>query len=133
MSTLDEETWMSSSFSRTARSRRGAMATPSSWERRPSARVAWRTIRSTAEEPTLSSSLAMTSCSWTERGGGSMRRSTKKRYARSVGTRPAEVWGWVRYPFSSRSLMVLRTVAGDTPSLKRLETVRLPAGSAVST
>ncbi len=32
-----------------------------------------------------------------------------------MGTRPAEVWGWERYPFSSRSLMVLRIVAGDTP------------------
>jgi hypothetical protein len=62
-----------------------------------------------------------------------MSESTKKRYARSVGTRPAEVCGWYRYPFSSRSLMVFRTVAGDTPSLNRRVSMRLPAGSAVST
>jgi len=30
--------------------------------------------------------------------------------------RPAEVWGWYKYPFSSRSLIVLRIDAGDRPS-----------------
>jgi hypothetical protein len=64
---------------------------------------------------------------------GSMMRSTKNRYALSVGTRPADVCGWKRYPFSSRSLMVLRTVAADTPSSYERDTLRLPAGSAVST
>ena len=59
--------------------------------------------------------------------------STYRRYAMSVGTRPADVCGWKRYPFSSRSLIVLRIVAGDTPSPKRREIVRDPAGSAVST
>src|SRR5881409_2084273 len=47
--------------------------------------------------------------------------------------RPAEVWGWYRYPFSSRSLMVLRIVAEDRAMANRFEIVRLPAGSAVST
>src|SRR5467141_85756 len=47
--------------------------------------------------------------------------------------RPAEVWGWYRYPFSSRSLMVLRIVAGESPSCSRLAMVRLAAGSAVWT
>jgi hypothetical protein len=51
----------------------------------------------------------------------------------SVGTRPADVCGWKRKPFSSRSLIVLRIVAGDTPMPKRREIVREPAGSAVST
>jgi hypothetical protein len=62
-----------------------------------------------------------------------MSESTYMRYARSVGTRPAEVCGWYRYPFSSRSLIVFRIVAGETPSPKRREMVREPAGSAVST
>src|SRR5881398_781502 len=47
--------------------------------------------------------------------------------------RPAEVWGWYRYPFSSRSLIVLRIVAEDRAMANRFEIVRLPAGSAVST
>jgi hypothetical protein len=47
--------------------------------------------------------------------------------------RPADVCGWKRYPFSSRSLIVLRMVAGDTPSPNRREMLRDPAGSAVST
>jgi hypothetical protein len=46
--------------------------------------------------------------------------------------RPAEVWGWNRYPLSSSSLMVFRMVAGDTPSPNRRAMVWLPAGSAVS-
>ena len=33
--------------------------------------------------------------------------------------RPADVCGWKRNPFSSRSLIVLRIVAGDTPRPKR--------------
>src|SRR5947199_1080377 len=47
--------------------------------------------------------------------------------------RPAEVWGWYRYPFSSRSLIVLRIVAEDRAMANRFAIVRLPAGSAVST
>src|SRR5688572_32443434 len=47
--------------------------------------------------------------------------------------RPADVCGWKRKPFSSRSAIALRTVAAETPSPNRLATVRLPAGSAVST
>src|SRR5213083_2016886 len=47
--------------------------------------------------------------------------------------RPAEVWGWYRYPFSSRPLIVLRIVAEDRSMANRFEIVRLPAGSAVST
>src|SRR2546422_4686793 len=47
--------------------------------------------------------------------------------------RPAEVCGWYRYPFSSRSLIVLRIVAADSIMPDRREIVRLPAGSAVST
>jgi hypothetical protein len=62
-----------------------------------------------------------------------MSESTYNRYAISVGTRPAEVCGWKRYPFSSRSLIVFRIVAGDTPSPNRRAIVRDPAGSAVST
>jgi hypothetical protein len=50
-----------------------------------------------------------------------------------VGTRPAEVCGWYRKPFSSRSLIVFRIVAGDTPRPNRRESVRDPAGSAVAT
>jgi hypothetical protein len=57
---------------------------------------------------------------------------TYTRYARSVGIRPAEVWGWNRYPLSSSSLIVFRIVAGDTPSPNRRAIVWLPAGSAVS-
>ncbi len=62
-----------------------------------------------------------------------MSESTYTRYAMSVGTRPADVCGWKRKPFSSRSLIVLRIVAGETPMPKRREMVREPAGSAVST
>ena len=51
----------------------------------------------------------------------------------TAGSRPAEVCGWKRKPFSSRSLIVLRIVAGETPIPKRREIVREPAGSAVST
>src|SRR5262245_19982265 len=47
--------------------------------------------------------------------------------------RPAEVCVWKRNPFSSRSLIVLRIVAGESPRPKRLAIVRLAAGSAVCT
>src|SRR5690348_7452482 len=47
--------------------------------------------------------------------------------------RPADVWGWYRYPFSSRSLIVFRIVAAESAWPNFLEIVRLPAGSAVST
>src|SRR5215467_3619946 len=47
--------------------------------------------------------------------------------------RPAEVCVWKRNPFSSRSLIVLRIVAGESPRPKRLAMVRLAAGSAVCT
>src|SRR5262245_2809637 len=47
--------------------------------------------------------------------------------------RPAEVCVWKRNPFSSRSLIVLRIVAGESPKPKRLAMVRLAAGSAVCT
>ena len=66
-------------------------------------------------------------------GATRMSESTYTRYAMSVGMRPAEVCGWKRNPFSSRSLIVLRIVAGDTPSPNRRAIVREPAGSAVST
>ena len=54
----------------------------------------------------------------------------KKWYPSGVGTRPAEVWGWDRYPSSSRSAMVLRMVAGESRSRWRLATVRELTGSA---
>src|SRR6266550_3185373 len=38
----------------------------------------------------------------------------KKRYPRSVGTRPADVCGCWRYPRSSRSAMTLRRLAGES-------------------
>src|SRR5438046_2534565 len=47
--------------------------------------------------------------------------------------RPADVCGWKRNPLASNSLIVFRIVAGDTPSPNRRDSVRDPAGSAVST
>src|SRR5215211_7071571 len=47
--------------------------------------------------------------------------------------RPAEVYGWVMYPSRSRTVMSLRTVALDTPSLREPATRWDPTGSAVST
>src|SRR5450759_5390071 len=66
-------------------------------------------------------------------GGELSRESTYARYALSVGTRPAEVCGCMRNPFSSRSLIVLRMVAGETPNPNRRDRIRDPAGSAVWT
>src|SRR6266487_3076709 len=47
--------------------------------------------------------------------------------------RPAEVYGWVMYPSRSSTVMSLRTVALDTPSLREPATRWDPTGSAVST
>src|SRR5512132_1106967 len=47
--------------------------------------------------------------------------------------RPAEVYGWVMYPSRSSTVMSLRTVALDTPSLRERATRWDPTGSAVST
>src|ERR1035441_3436613 len=57
---------------------------------------------------------------------------TKKRKAFSVGTRPAEVCGWERYPSSARSAITLRIEAGLRVSWRRFEMVRDPTGSPVS-
>ena len=50
----------------------------------------------TAEPPVASNSRARVSCSAGDSWSGPMSRSTKNRYARSVGTRPADVCGWRR-------------------------------------
>src|SRR3990172_10003472 len=55
------------------------------------------------------------------------------RWPGSVGIRPAETWGLVRRPASARSLRMLRMVAGLHAMGARLERVRLPTGSPVST
>src|SRR5260370_19936239 len=47
--------------------------------------------------------------------------------------RPAEVYGWVMYPSRSSTVMSLRTVALDTPSLREPATRWDPTGSAVWT
>src|SRR5437763_12958270 len=47
--------------------------------------------------------------------------------------RPAEVYGCVMYPSRSSTVMSLRTVALDTPSLREPATRWDPTGSAVST
>ena len=57
--------------------------------------------------------------------------STKNRRPRSVGTRPAEVWGCLRRPASSRSAITLRTVAADSSTPYRRVTVRDPTASPV--
>lgn len=59
--------------------------------------------------------------------------STKARYPLSVGTRPAEVWGWVISPSSSSTDMSLRTVAAETPSSWRSSSDFEPTGSRVET
>ncbi len=47
--------------------------------------------------------------------------------------RPADVYGCVMYPSRSSTVMSLRTVALDTPSLRERATRWEPTGSAVST
>lgn len=56
-------------------------------------------------------------------------RSTKYRYPFSVGMRPADVWGWVRYPSSSRAAMSLRIVAELTPRSWSRASAEDPTGS----
>src|SRR3989338_7540959 len=51
--------------------------------------------------------------------------------AAGVGERPAEVWGWARYPLSTRRFISLRIVAGETPIWYFLSRVSEPTGSAV--
>ena len=58
--------------------------------------------------------------------------STKKRRPCSVGTRPALVWGAKISPASSRSIITLRTEAGDRFCGRMREMVREPTGSPVS-
>jgi len=53
----------------------------------------------------------------------------KSRKADSVGTRPADVCGWARYPASSKSARTFRMVAGDSENPYFLLSVRLPTGS----
>ena len=57
--------------------------------------------------------------------------STKKRYAFSVGTRPAEVCGCTRYPWSSRFANSLRIVAEETSTACEAATRSDPTGCAV--
>ena len=58
--------------------------------------------------------------------------SMKRRNAASVGMRPADECGWVRYPRSSKSAKTLRIVAGDRSRPYFLERVRLPTGMPVA-
>ena len=51
----------------------------------------------------------------------------------SVGTRPADVWGWAIRPSRSRTDISLRTVAADTPSPAVCVTVCDPTGCALDT
>src|SRR5260363_422136 len=60
--------------------------------------------------------------------------STNSRYARGVGTRPADACGLDTKPASSRSAMTLRIVAGLSSSSEAFDRVREPTGwpSAIS-
>jgi hypothetical protein len=93
--------------------------------------AARRRIVSMAESPPLSTSANCCRSTVASVGGLVRSESTYARYALFVGTRPADVCGWKRKPFSSRSLIVFLMVAGDTPKPKRRDSVRDPAGSAV--
>src|SRR3954469_15282154 len=62
-----------------------------------------------------------------------MSASTYDRYALCVGIRPADVCGWERNPFSSRSLIVFRIVAAETPRPKPRDSTLDPAAWAVWT
>ena len=57
----------------------------------------------------------------------------KRRKARSVGTRPAEVCGCRRKPHSSRSESTFRMLAGERSMPCFFESVRDPTGSPVET
>ena len=59
--------------------------------------------------------------------------STNRRSPRSVGSRPALVWGANSRPASVRSDITLRIVAGDNVIGSRRDRVRLPTGSPVWT
>ena len=54
--------------------------------------------------------------------------STNNRKPRSVGTRPALVWGAYSKPIVSRSDMMLRMDAGDRVNGRRCDNVREPTG-----
>ena len=60
-------------------------------------------------------------------------RSTKTRYPRSVGIRPALVCGCEIKPSSSRSAISLRIVAGEIPKECRAAKTFDPTGSFVAT
>ena len=59
--------------------------------------------------------------------------STKTLYPRSVGIRPALVWGCVIKPSSSKTAISLRIVAGDIPNPWRSAIDLEPTGSCVAT
>ena len=76
-----------------------------------------RTVRSTTSSRSTAPArnVRMADFSAADIGLIELRRSTKRRYPASVGTRPGEVCGaWIR-PSSSRMAMSLRTVAAETP------------------
>ena len=54
--------------------------------------------------------------------------SAKKRYPASVGTRPAEVWGWVSSPCFSSAASSARTVEGPHSTSARSAIACEPTG-----
>ena len=94
-----------------------------------------RTVRITTSSrsraPSKKDSIALRSGA--DSGLTSANLSTKTRYPRSVGMRPALVCGAVIKPSSSRSAISLRIVAGDTPSSWRSAIALEPTGSCVAT
>ena len=94
-----------------------------------------RTVRITTSSRSCAPSKkdSMARRSGAESGLTSANLSTKTRYPRSVGIRPALVCGAVIRPSSSSSAISLRIVAGDTPSSWRSAIAFEPTGSCVAT
>src|SRR5690606_17537257 len=105
--------------------RRGAMTTPAKRDRFDSRVAAVDRTRCGSSGWIRSCSASVSStCS----GSTTRSVSTKKRYPRGVGMRPADVCGLVMRPISSRSAITLRTVAGERSSPECRESVREPTG-----
>ena len=111
----------------------GARMTPAQWESPDNSVVAspstsstrrWRFDAAICASIMARSSVGMAPSSITA--------STKKRRPCSVGIRPALVWGEKISPASSRSIMTLRTEAGERLCGRMREIVRDPTGSPVA-
>ncbi len=107
--------------------RRGVSTTPANCERFDSTLAAAATSLAGSAGVRRRWTLSLT-CSSSESVCTVSIVSTNSRYARGVGTRPAEVCGLETRPSSSRSDITLRIVAGDNSSPEYFESVREPTG-----